>query len=178
VLGQALESSTLLRQPRETPEKEKLAYVETIINLIDLHDIPGTLIGKVDAGLNVEHRKRVTIGVELVSKPSILVFLDEPTSGLDGQSAYNTVRFLCRLTDVGQAVLVTIHQPSAVLFSQFDTLLLLARGEKMVYFGDIGPGGQTVKDYFGRYGAPCMSRVNPAEYMINVVSGQLSQGKN
>ncbi|KAL4812196.1 ABC-2 type transporter-domain-containing protein [Aspergillus spinulosporus] len=175
---EALEFSALLRQPSETPVKEKLAYVDTIIDLLELHDIANTLIGKVGAGLNVEQRKRVTIGVELVSKPSILIFLDEPTSGLDGQSAYNTVRFLRKLADVGQAVLVTIHQPSAQLFSQFDTLLLLARGGKMVYFGDIGPGGQTVKDYFGRYAAPCLPGVNPAEYMIDVCSGQLSQGKD
>jgi hypothetical protein len=47
----------------------------------------------------------------------------------------------------------------------------------MVYFGDIGPGGQMVKDYFGRYGAPCMPGANPAEYIIDVVSGQLSQDK-
>ncbi|KAL2845483.1 ABC-2 type transporter-domain-containing protein [Aspergillus pseudoustus] len=175
---EALEFSALLRQPRDTPAKDKLAYVDTIIDLLELHDIANTLIGKVGAGLNIEQRKRVTIGVELVSKPSILIFLDEPTSGLDGQSAYNTVRFLRKLADVGQAVLVTIHQPSAQLFSQFDTLLLLARGGKMVYFGDIGTGGQTVKDYFGRYGAPCLPGVNPAEYMIDVVSGQLSQGKD
>jgi ATP-binding cassette, subfamily G (WHITE), member 2, SNQ2 len=51
----------------------------------------------------------VTIGVELVAKPSILIFLDEPTSGLDRQSAFNTVRFLRKLADVSQAVLVTIH---------------------------------------------------------------------
>lgn len=47
----------------------------------------------------------MTLGVELVAKPTLL-FLDEPTSGLDGQSAYNIVRFLRRLVDGGQAVLV------------------------------------------------------------------------
>ncbi len=57
------------------------------------------------AGLTIEQRKRVTLGVELVAKPTLL-FLDEPTSGLDGQSAYNIVRFLRRLVDGGQAVLV------------------------------------------------------------------------
>lgn len=175
---EALEFSAVLRQPRHVPREEKLKYVDTIIDLLELHDIADTLIGKVGAGLSVEQRKRVTIGVELVSKPSILIFLDEPTSGLDGQSAYNTVRFLRKLADVGQAVLVTIHQPSAQLFAQFDTLLLLAKGGKTVYFGDIGDNGQTVKDYFARYGAPCPPDVNPAEHMIDVVSGNLSQGQD
>lgn len=129
---EALEFSALLRQSRDTPRAEKLKYVDTIIDLLEMHDIENTLIGTAVAGLSVEQRKRLTIGVELVSKPSILIFLDEPTSGLDGQAAFNIVRFLRKLADVGQAVLVTIHQPSASLFAQFDTLLLLAKGGKTV----------------------------------------------
>jgi ABC-type multidrug transport system permease subunit/ABC-type multidrug transport system ATPase subunit len=173
---EALEFSALLRQPKELSKAEKLAYVETIIDLLELHDIADTLIGQVGAGLSIEQRKRVTIGVELVSKPKILIFLDEPTSGLDGQSAFNTVRFLRRLADHGQAVLVTIHQPSAQLFSQFDNLLLLAKGGKMVYFGEIGQDGSYIKEYFGNLGAPCPHGVNPAEYMIDVVSGHVLPG--
>ncbi|EHY55704.1 hypothetical protein HRR83_007920 [Exophiala dermatitidis] len=175
---EALEFSALLRQSRLTPREDKLKYVDTIIDLLELQDIENTMIGFPGAGLSIEQRKRVTIGVELVAKPSILIFLDEPTSGLDGQSAYNTVRFLRKLADVGQAVLVTIHQPSAQLFAQFDTLLLLAKGGKTVYFGDIGDNAATVKDYFGRYGAPCPPHANPAEHMIDVVSGHLSQGRD
>ena len=175
---EALEFSALLRQSRDTPKEEKLRYVDTIIDLLELHDLADTLIGRVGAGLTVEQRKRVTIGVELVAKPSILIFLDEPTSGLDGQSAFNTVRFLRKLADVGQAVLVTIHQPSAQLFAQFDTLLLLAKGGKTVYFGEIGDNAETVKQYFARYDAPCPKDSNPAEHMIDVVSGPLSQGRD
>ncbi|KAF2774532.1 ABC transporter [Teratosphaeria nubilosa] len=175
---EALEFSALLRQNRDTPREEKLKYVDTIIDLLEMHDIEDTLIGTTTAGLSVEQRKRLTIGVELVSKPSILIFLDEPTSGLDGQAAFNIVRFLRKLADVGQAVLVTVHQPSASLFAQFDSLLLLAKGGKTVYFGDIGDNAATVKDYFGRYGAPCPENSNPAEHMIDVVSGNLSQGRD
>lgn len=175
---EALEFSALLRQSREIPRAEKLRYVDTIIDLLEMHDIENTLIGTTHAGLSVEQRKRLTIGVELVSKPSILIFLDEPTSGLDGQAAFNIVRFLRKLADVGQAVLVTIHQPSAALFAQFDTLLLLARGGKTVYFGDIGDNGSTIKEYFGRNGAACPPNANPAEHMIDVVSGSISKDKN
>lgn len=175
---EALEFSAILRQSRDTPREEKLKYVDTIVDLLEMHDIENTLIGTAGAGLSVEQRKRLTIGVELVSKPSILIFLDEPTSGLDGQAAFNIVRFLRKLADVGQAVLVTIHQPSAQLFAQFDTLLLLAKGGKTVYFGDIGDNGETVKEYFARYEAPCPKDANPAEHMIDVVSGSLSQGRD
>lgn len=175
---EALEFSALLRQSRETPKAEKLKYVDVIIDLLEMHDIENTLIGTAAAGLSVEQRKRLTIGVELVSKPSILIFLDEPTSGLDGQAAFNTVRFLRKLASVGQAVLVTIHQPSASLFAQFDTLLLLAKGGKTVYFGEIGEDAKTIKEYFGRYDAACPPSSNPAEHMIDVVSGTLSKGRD
>jgi ABC-type multidrug transport system ATPase subunit len=100
---EALEFSAILRQPRETSREEKLAYVETIIDLLGMRDIEHALVGKPGAGLGVEHRKRLTIGVELVAKPSILLFLDEPTSGLDSQSAFSIVKFLRKLADVGQA---------------------------------------------------------------------------
>ena len=173
---EALEFSALLRQPRETPREEKLKYVDTVIDLLELHDLENCLIGRIGAGLSVEQRKRLTIGVELVAKPSILIFLDEPTSGLDGQAAFNTLRFLKKLAAAGQAVLCTIHQPSAQLFAQFDTLLLLARGGKTVYFGEIGENAAKIKDYFGRNGAPCPPETNPAEHMIDVVSGSLSKG--
>ncbi|CAG8960034.1 hypothetical protein HYFRA_00013222 [Hymenoscyphus fraxineus] len=175
---EALEFSALLRQPRTTPRKEKIDYVDTIIDLLEMYDIENTLVGHPGAGLSVEQRKRLTIGVELVSKPSILIFLDEPTSGLDGQAAFNIVRFLRKLADIGQAILVTIHQPSAILFQQFDSLLLLAKGGKTVYFGDIGKDSSIIKDYFTRNDAPCPTNANPAEHMIDVVSGQLSKDKD
>ena len=168
---EALEFSALLRQSRDTPDEEKLRYVDTVIDLLELNDLEHTLVGRPGAGLSVEQRKRLTIAVELVAKPRILIFLDEPTSGLDGQSAFNTVRFLRKLAQAGQAILVTIHQPSAQLFAQFDTLLLLAKGGKTVYFGDIGQNASTLTNYFARHGEPCPPETNPAEHMIDVVSG-------
>jgi ABC-type multidrug transport system ATPase subunit len=171
---EALIFSAMLRQSRDVPEKEKIAYVETIIDLLEVRDIEHALVGTTGNGLSVEQRKRLTIGVELVAKPSILLFLDEPTSGLDSQSAFSIVKFLRKLADVGQAVLVTIHQPSASLFYEFDTLLLLAAGGKTVYNGPIGHQAATVKDYFAAAGCPCPAGGNPAEHMISVVSGELS----
>ncbi|KAG7122807.1 ABC multidrug transporter atrB like protein [Verticillium longisporum] len=173
---EALEFSALLRQSRYTPDEEKLKYVDTIIDLLELRDLEHTLVGRPGAGLSVEQRKRLTIAVELVAKPSILIFLDEPTSGLDGQAAYNTIRFLRKLAAAGQAILVTIHQPSAQLFTQFDTLLLLAKGGKTVYFGDIGENASTIKSYFSRFGAHCPPDANPAEHIVDVVSSTPSSG--
>ncbi|KAJ5124522.1 uncharacterized protein N7515_008347 [Penicillium bovifimosum] len=99
-------------------------------------------------------------------------------SGLDGQSAYNTARFLRRLADAGQAVLVTVHQPSAHLFAEFDQIVFLAKGGKTVYFGPIRENAAAIEDHFSRHGAPCPPETNPAEHMLDVVSGQLSQGRD
>lgn len=92
---------------------------------MELQDLADAMIGFVGFGLNVEARKRLTIGVELAAKPQLLLFLDEPTSGLDGQSAFNIVRFLRKLAAAGQAILCTIHQPNAMLFENFGALLWL-----------------------------------------------------
>lgn len=64
-----------------------------------------------------------------------LLFLDEPTSGLDGQSSYMILQFLRKLAARGQAVLCTIHQPSAALFAEFDQLLLLTKGGRVSPYG-------------------------------------------
>ena len=120
----------------------------------------------------------LTIGVELAAKPELLIFLDEPTSGLDSQSSWAIVAFLRKLADRGQAVLSTIHQPSSILFQEFDRLLFLAKGGKTVYFGDIGEQSRTLLDYFENNGArKCDDEENPAEYMLEIV-GAGASGKS
>ncbi|KAG5981708.1 hypothetical protein E4U55_002633 [Claviceps digitariae] len=167
---EALQFSALLRQPRETSRQEKLDYCETIIDLLEMRDIAGAVIGKVGEGLNAEQRKRLTIGVELASKPELLMFLDEPTSGLDSGAAFNIVRFLRKLADAGQAVLCTIHQPSAVLFEHFDELLLLKSGGRVAYHGPLGEDSRSLIDYLEGHGASkCPADANPAEYMLNAI---------
>ena len=167
---EALRFSAKLRQPREVPLTEKYEYCETIIKLLEMQNIAGATIGRLGAGLNQEQRKRLTIGVELASKPTLLMFLDEPTSGLDSGAAFNIVRFLRKLANAGQAILCTIHQPSAVLFEQFDELILLKSGGRMVYHGPLGHDSRNMIDYFEDNGArKCPSKANPAEYMLEVI---------
>lgn len=75
-------------------------------------------------------------------------------------------------------MLVTVHQPSALLFEQFDQLLLLAKGGRVVYNGPLGEHAQDMKDYFGKHGAKIDDDANPAEEMIDIVSGTRSKGKD
>jgi ATP-binding cassette subfamily G (WHITE) protein 2 (PDR) len=75
-----------------------------------------------------------------------------------------------KLTRNGQAILCTVHQPSSLLFQRFDRILLLAKGGRTVYFGDIGRDSHVLLDYFARNGAPaCLAGTNPAEYMLEAI---------
>ncbi|KAI9363806.1 ABC-2 type transporter-domain-containing protein [Pilaira anomala] len=168
---EALRFSANLRQPAETPQAEKYAYVEQILELLEMEDIADAQVGDVDLGfgISVEERKRLTIGMELVGKPRLL-FLDEPTSGLDAQSSFNIIRFIRKLADSGWPVLCTIHQPSSILFGYFDHLLLLVRGGKTAYYGEIGEDARVMINYFEKNGGPaCSPHANPAEYILEVV---------
>lgn len=163
---EALLFSAKLRQPPSISVADKEAYVERCLQICGLEHYAEAAIGS----LNVEHRKRTTIAVELAAKPKLLLFLDEPTSGLDSQSAWAIVSFLRNLADKGQAILCTIHQPSAELFQVFDRMLLLKKGGQTVYFGDLGNNATTMIDYFERNGArTCEGHENPAEYMLDVI---------
>ncbi|KAK1248495.1 hypothetical protein MKX08_006715 [Trichoderma sp. CBMAI-0020] len=167
---EALNFSALLRQPAHVPREEKLAYVDEVIKLLDMQEYADAIVGVPGEGLNVEQRKRLTIGVELAAKPPLLLFVDEPTSGLDSQTSWAILDLLEKLTKAGQAVLCTIHQPSAMLFQRFDRLLFLAKGGKTVYFGDIGENSHILTSYFERNGGhACPPEANPAEWMLEVI---------
>ncbi|QSZ28689.1 hypothetical protein DSL72_003189 [Monilinia vaccinii-corymbosi] len=101
---EALEFSALLRQSG-TNTKEKLNQVENIIRILDMESYSEAVVGSAGSGLNIEQRQRLSIGVELVAKPELLLFLDEPTSGLDSQTAWSTCSLLRKLANHGQAVL-------------------------------------------------------------------------
>ncbi|KAJ5634735.1 hypothetical protein N7528_002577 [Penicillium herquei] len=170
---ESLRFSAYLRQPKSVPLEEKYEHVEKVIRMLNMEEYAEALVGFPGEGLNVEQRKLLTIGVELAAKPALLLFLDEPTSGLDSQSSWSIVALLRRLASSGQAVLCTIHQPSAMLFQQFDRLLFLAKGGRTVYFGDIGPESRTILDYFERQGARvCDDSENPAEYILEIADGK------
>ena len=185
---EALQFSVLLRQPASVPHAEKIAYADEIIDLLEMRSYADAVVGVPGEGLNVEQRKRLvrllydlmcvtaaltwpqTIGVELSAKPELLLFLDEPTSGLDSQTAWSICTLLRKLTNSGQAILCTIHQPSSLLMEEFDRLLFLARGGKTVYFGPIGKNSEVLTSYFERNGShPCPSGANPAEWMLEVI---------
>jgi len=106
--------------------------------LLELKDLADCFVGQAatNDGLSSEQRKRLTIAVELVANPSVL-FLDEPTSGLDAKAAEIVMRVVSKVAATGRTVICTIHQPSAQIFGMFDKLLLLKRGGRTCYMGDV-----------------------------------------
>ncbi|KAK4892313.1 Multidrug resistance protein [Elasticomyces elasticus] len=106
---EALEFSALLRQPREYIREDKIRYVDYVIDLLGMQPYADAVVGTPGEGLNVEQRKRLTIGVELAARPQLLLFLDEPTSGLDSQTSWNICDLMEKLTRNGQAILCTIY---------------------------------------------------------------------
>ena len=166
---EAFQFSALLRQNSDTSKQEKMAYVDRIIDILDMSELQNAVI----RSLSLEQKKRTTIGVELCAKPDLLLFLDEPTSGLDSQGAMRIVRLLKRLADAGQAILCTIHQANQEQFELFDRVLALNRGGRVYYFGDIGEKGKTVLDYFARHGVPAEPDKNVADLLIEVAARDL-----
>ncbi|KAJ3454809.1 hypothetical protein MRS44_013409 [Fusarium solani] len=177
---ESLQFSAMLRQPKSVSKKEKYEFVEEVIKMLNMKEYADAVVGVPGEGLNVEQRKLLTIGVELAAKPKLLLFLDEPTSGLDSQSSWAICSFLRKLANSGQAILCTVHQPSAILFQEFDRLLFLAKGGKTVYFGNIGDNSHTMLDYFESKGArKCGEKENPAEYLLEIGnSGSNGEGKD
>lgn len=71
-----------------------------------------------------------------------------------------------------------VHQPSSTLFSSFDRLILLRPGGRYVYFGDVGPWGQSVLQYFEEHGEVCPPDTNPADWLLTTIATSRQQTAN
>ncbi|KAL2479687.1 ABC transporter G family member 32 [Abeliophyllum distichum] len=164
--------SAWLRLASDIDLETQKAFVEEVMELVELVPLRGALVGLpgVD-GLSTEQRKRLTIAVELVANPSI-VFMDEPTSGLDARSAAIVMRTVRNIVNTGRTIVCTIHQPSIDIFESFDELLLMKRGGELIYAGPLGPKSSNLIEYFeGVDGVPRIRPgYNPATWILEVTS--------
>jgi len=163
---EALTFSAFLRQDARIPESDKLASVQECIDLLEL----GPIADKIIRGSSTEQMKRITIGVELAAQPSVL-FMDEPTSGLDARSAKLIMNGVRKIANTGRTVICTIHQPSTEVFNLFDSLLLLRRGGRMVFFGELGRESLKLINYFQALPGvkPIKPGYNPATWMLECI---------
>ncbi|KAF1945804.1 P-loop containing nucleoside triphosphate hydrolase protein [Clathrospora elynae] len=154
-----------LRLPSSVGEKERKLLVEEVILELSLKEAANTRIGNhAHKGCSGGEKRRTSIGVQLLSNPSLL-WLDEPTTGLDSTSAFQVVKTLRTLAQKGRTIIVTIHQPRSEIWDLFDHVILLTRGSP-AYAG-------TAKDclpYLAKLGHEMPPFTNPAEYLVDVVS--------
>lgn len=161
---ECLEFAAKLKLPGTLPMK--IARVNKLIHDLKLTKCANTRIGgPLVKGVSGGERKRTSIGVELITDPS-LIFLDEPTTGLDSFTATNVMEILGDLARKdGRTVVSTIHQPNSDIFEMFDRLLLLARG-KIIYFNE----ARLSVDYFASLGEACPDLSNPADFFMTMMS--------
>ncbi|AWZ06963.1 MULTISPECIES: FHA domain-containing protein [unclassified Streptomyces] len=124
----ALVYAAELRFPQDTAKAERQARVDEVIGELGLQQRADQPIHSLSGG----QRKRVSVALELLTKPSLL-FLDEPTSGLDPGMDRSVMHMLRGLADDGRTVIVVTH--SVLNLSVCDRLLVLAPGGRIAYYG-------------------------------------------
>ncbi|ARF82393.1 FHA domain-containing protein [Kitasatospora aureofaciens] len=134
----ALSYAAELRFPGDTAADEREGRVSEVIRELGLEERADQVIASLSGG----QRKRVSIALELLTKPSLL-FLDEPTSGLDPGMERSVMRMLRGLADDGRTVVVVTH--SVLSLNVCDRLLVLAPGGRTAYYG---PPTEAL-EYFG-----------------------------
>ncbi|CZT10387.1 related to A.gambiae ATP-binding-cassette protein [Rhynchosporium agropyri] len=162
---ETLRYSANLRLPPPTTEEGRKKVVEEVILELGLKDCANTRIGNHQhKGCSGGEKRRTSIGVQLLSNPSVL-FLDEPTTGLDATSAFQLVRTLKHLAKKGRTIITTIHQPRSEIWGMFDGLVILTRGSPVF----TGKADDCIP-WFERMGMELPPFVNPAEFLIDIAA--------
>ncbi len=137
---QALDYAAQLRMPADTSSEERHNRVIEVLEDLDLLHRKDVQI----SGLSGGQQKRVSIGVELLTKPG-LFFLDEPTSGLDPGTETSLMQLMRRLSDQGRTIVLVTHATKNVMLG--DKVIFLARGGYLAWFGP----PEEALEYFDNY---------------------------
>ena len=136
-VSQALDFAARLRFSRRTPPLELRKLVLQTMSQLGLREQAGARIANLSGG----QRKRVSVAVELLSRPPVL-FLDEPTSGLDPATEFKLMELLRDLADRGCTVLCTTHvMENVYLMDQINVIM----AGRVIFFGT----PQEIRDFFG-----------------------------
>ncbi|EFN72388.1 ATP-binding cassette sub-family G member 4 [Camponotus floridanus] len=136
--------------------------VNEIAESLGLSNCLDTLANKLSGG----ERKRLSIGVEMITSPSVFL-LDEPTSGLDSAASNQLINVLHNMARTNCTVVCAIHQPSSQMISQFDNIMVLDRGRCMY----CGPKSDILNVYESA-GFTCPRFYNIAEFVLEVITEQ------
>lgn len=164
--------SALLRLPRQMSPEEINARVENVLRELGIQHIGDSQVGGSGKirGVSGGERRRVTIAMELVTDPSIIV-LDEPTSGLDSYTAMTLLKCLRQVAkgNGGRVVIASLHQPSKDMYYGLDTVILMGHG-RILYMGRPEEAGE----YMSTAGVPGPTNTPTAEHMLKVASNPAS----
>ncbi|XP_023346126.1 protein white isoform X2 [Eurytemora carolleeae] len=148
-------------------KEEKWERVEEVLDELELRDVQHTLISSATnevEGISGGEKKRLSFACEVLTSPSLL-FCDEPTSGLDSHMASSVIDVMVKFAEQGRTVLTTIHQPSSLIFSKMDQLMLMSEG-RTIY---LGPASNALL-FFNKCGFECPSKYNPADFFIDALA--------
>ena len=116
-----------LRLSRDVSNDEIEQIISEVLEVTGLSERRELPIAQLSGG----QRKRVSIAVELITKPS-LIFLDEPTSGLDPATEDRIMKLFRQIAESGRTVILTTHAMENVHL--FDKVAILMRG-RLVFYG-------------------------------------------
>jgi ABC-type multidrug transport system ATPase subunit len=150
---QALDYAAQLRMPSDTTPDERHKRVVEVLDDLDLAHRKDVQI----SGLSGGQQKRVSIGVELLTKPG-LFFLDEPTSGLDPGTETSLMQLMRRLADQGRTIALVTHATKNVMLG--DKVIFLARGGYLAWFGP----PEEALEYFDKYRPDRSRRAGDIEF--------------
>ena len=155
-----------LKLASEISAVHKANKVNGLILTLGLRACAQTRVGDSEMkGLSGGEKRRLSIGVQLLSDPAICLF-DEPTSGLDAFTARHVIETLQQLARKGRTVIMSIHQPRYDVFRMIDHIVLLARGGKQIWNGSV----PEMLRHFERCGYTCPALVNPADFILDITS--------
>jgi ABC-type multidrug transport system ATPase subunit/pSer/pThr/pTyr-binding forkhead associated (FHA) protein len=150
---QALNYAARLRMPSDTSKEERHQRIMQVLEDLDLVERKDTAISRLSGG----QIKRVSIGVELLTKPG-LFFLDEPTSGLDPGTETAFMHLMRRLADQGRTIVMITHATKNVMLA--DKVVFLARGGYVAWFGP----PEEALEYFNQYRSEREQRAHEMEF--------------
>ncbi|KJE94122.1 ABC transporter [Capsaspora owczarzaki ATCC 30864] len=147
-------------------KSDRARRVQEVIDELKLTKVADSYIGTAShRGLSGGERKRVSVGVELITNPSLL-FLDEFTTGLDSKTALTLMETLQELARNGnRAIVFTIHQPRSNITKLFDKLLLLADG-RQIFYGN----APEALPFFEGCGFMCDVQTNPSDFFLDIIA--------
>nr|XP_026696019.1 ATP-binding cassette sub-family G member 2-like isoform X2 [Ciona intestinalis] len=165
-------SANLRLSTKKFDAKARKLKVDDVIEQLGLQACADTPVGnEFVRGVSGGERKRVNIGMEMILDPPVL-FLDEPTTGLDANTANSIVLLLYKLASGGRNIIMSIHQPRYSIFSLFDRLVLLNKGN-IVYRGV----AKKAVHYFKDIGFSCPRFHNPADFFLDIVGGDVNTAR-